>query len=343
MRLNPTPTLDSPIISVITPTKNRLSLLCETMDSLARQDWPHWEHIIVDDGSNDGSIEEVKRRAAVDPRFRLYLRDGPVSGANICRNIGARNSRGHLLVFLDSDDLLEPRCLRCRAEIMERNADLDFAVWQTGAFEKVLGDLGRDMSPQILGNDLLRFLFMECPWQTTAPIWRKEALRRAGSWDELLPSWQDVDLHIRAICMGLRYLRFPEVDHHMRWQFEETKVSVMQRRSPKHLKAALGTLEKFERIVDEGPGMDWSRQRAICGLYYFLAEKWIELGSLREALVSWRSVKERSLASSALYWTGVILLFLLRILPGSLGIGARLSHKWKGIVRFRSNPELIPS
>jgi len=59
-----------PTVSVITPTKNRLKLLCETMDSVAAQSFKAWEHIVVDDGSGDGTCEEVARLAASDARIR---------------------------------------------------------------------------------------------------------------------------------------------------------------------------------------------------------------------------------------------------------------------------------
>jgi len=76
------------IVAVITPTKNRLKLLCETMDSVKRQTFQAWEHIIVDDGSDDGTCEEVARRAASDGRIRYIQRTGERAGANVCRNLG---------------------------------------------------------------------------------------------------------------------------------------------------------------------------------------------------------------------------------------------------------------
>ena len=125
----------NPVVAVITPTKNRLKLLCEAMDSVQRQSFDAWEHIIVDDGSDDGTAEEVARRAAADPRIRYLRRTGEKSGANVCRNIGVRESRAEFIVFLDSDDLLAPSCLGRRVEIMQRNLDLDFATFQTAVFE----------------------------------------------------------------------------------------------------------------------------------------------------------------------------------------------------------------
>src|ERR1700680_3299690 len=50
-------------VAIITPTKDRLNLLCQTMDSIQRQSFDAWEHLIVDDGSDDGTPEEVARRS----------------------------------------------------------------------------------------------------------------------------------------------------------------------------------------------------------------------------------------------------------------------------------------
>ena len=73
-----------------------------------------------------------------------------------------------------------------------------------------------------------RFLYFGRPHGSiTCPgSWRgRDTLLRLGLLDEALLSWQDIELHVRAIAAGCRYLRFPEIDHHVRWQFEPTKVS----------------------------------------------------------------------------------------------------------------------
>src|SRR6266852_5848274 len=112
----------NPLVAIITPTKNRLKLLCEAMDSVQRQSFDAWEHIIVDDGSDDGTAEEVARRASADPRVRYLRCPGETAGANVCRNLGVTESCAALIIFLDSDDLLRPQCLEQRVEIMQRNS-----------------------------------------------------------------------------------------------------------------------------------------------------------------------------------------------------------------------------
>jgi glycosyltransferase involved in cell wall biosynthesis len=331
----------TPAVSIITPTKNRLKLLCEALDSVAAQTFSAWEHIVVDDGSEDGTADEMERRSRRDARIRFIHRIGDKAGANVCRNIGIRESRAELVIFLDSDDLLRPHCLERRVEIMKGNLDLDFVTFATAVFEKIPGDLGDRTNYDLLGDDLTRFLCFECPWIITGPIWRKQALLRIGCFDESLLSWQDVDLHVRAVSSGLKYLRFPEIDHDVRWHFEHTRISMEQRRSMKHLDACSSMFAKFEKAVRDGPGMNWNRQRALCGLYFTAAELMLEAGARTSALRCWKEVKARRLAGNPLYLQGALLLVLMSM--GTLGrrIGERLSHKWKGMVRFRTIPELV--
>jgi glycosyltransferase involved in cell wall biosynthesis len=330
-----------PVVSVVTPTKNRLALLRETMDSVAAQTFPDWEHLVVDDGSDDGTAEEVAKRAAADPRIRYVRRMGDKAGANVCRNLGLAQSLADLIVFLDSDDLLDPDSLARRVGVMTRNEDLEFVTFQTGVFQNTPGDLGRQLDPELIGDDLLRFLFMECPWQTTAPTWRRAALNRIGGFDESLLSWQDVELHVRAITTGFRYVRFPQVDHHMRWQNEPTKTSVEQRRAPRHLEAASMVFEKLEQHVGAGPGMNWVRQRALCSLYFFVAQQWVEIGNLSVALRFWGRIRERALGSRVLYLSGALLLNMLAWAGPARTLCDRIINRWKGWMRLRTNPQLV--
>lgn len=331
----------NPAVSVITPTKNRLTHLGEALNSVQTQSLDEWEHIVVDDGSDDGTTEELSRRSAEDPRVRYIRRSGEKTGANVCRNLGIQESRAPFLVFLDSDDLLQSDCLAKRVEVMKRNADIDFATFQTGIFKERIGDLGRQLDPELTGDDLLRFLFFECPWIITAPIWRRHSLDRLGGFDEALPSWQDVELHIRAIASGSRYLRFPQIDHHVRWQSEPTKVSIEQRCSPRHLEAAMETLQKIERHIVDGPGISWTRQRALCSLYFFIAECWTDVGQVASALRCWGQIRHRNLGSASLHAVGSSLLLLKAMDGRSCRFGTLIAHKWKGWARMRTNPELV--
>ncbi len=151
----------TPVVTIVTPTKNRLALLRETLNSVAAQTLQSWEHVIVDDGSDDGIAQEVLRRNAADQRVRYLPRTGQRSGANVCRNRGIWAASADLIVFLNSDDLLRPGCLERRVEIMQRNLDLDFAVFPSGVFIEKVGT-----SPG--------FIILRRPVMTCCASWRSK-------------------------------------------------------------------------------------------------------------------------------------------------------------------------
>ena len=334
---------DPPNISVITPTKNRLKLLGETIDSVQRQSFGAWEHIIVDDGSDDGTAQEVASRAAEDPRIRYIPRNGEKSGANVCRNIGLRKSRSNLIVLLDSDDQLRPGCLERRVEIMTRNAELDFSVFQGCVFVNSVGDLNRLYHPQTTGDDLLRFLSHECVWEITSPIWRRGFLEKLGGFDEALLSMQDMELHVRAICAAPKYIFIPEIDHDIRGQDDITRTSMRHFRQPSYIAAAEQVREKLCEAVLGAGLMTWSRQRALVGLCFGNAESWVRAKQLGTALRVWTSGCRQPHASAFLWIAGAAMLCIRRAGAIDNGFCARLVNKWKGWVRFRQEPSLLPA
>ncbi len=329
-------------VSVITPTKNRVALLRQTMDSVAQQSFPDWEHVIVDDCSDDGTEEEVAKRASADPRIRYARRVGTKAGANVCRNIGIRESRADLVVMLDSDDLLRPVCLEQRVALMRRNADLDFAVYRAGVFSKKLGDLPQLFHDHPYGDDLLRFLSHECVWEITGPIWRKSFLDRIGGFDETLLSMQDLELHVRAICAGGKYLCRPEVDHDISWQYDFTRTSVRHVYDPAYINAAKRIWAKLYHDVESAGLMTWSRRRAIMGLCFAAAESWaLRERNLQRSMLVWlQGCRQQSLPWH-MRLSGLLMLCAVRLSSKDTDIFSRLVNKWRGWVRFRQEPALL--
>lgn len=99
--------------SVVTATYNRAHLLPRCVESVLRQTFPHFEAIVVDDGSTDGTQETVAEYRRRDARV-TYLRQEK-AGANEARNLGARHAEGEFILVLDSDDEVYPDWL-CRLD-----------------------------------------------------------------------------------------------------------------------------------------------------------------------------------------------------------------------------------
>jgi glycosyltransferase involved in cell wall biosynthesis len=100
-------TPQTPSVSVILPTYNRADTLDRALDSVVGQWFEDWELIVVDDGSQDHTVELVQQRR--DPRIRLVTQDN--AGVYVARNRGLAEARGRLITFLDSDDAWRPHYL----------------------------------------------------------------------------------------------------------------------------------------------------------------------------------------------------------------------------------------
>lgn len=89
-------------VSIITPLFNSEKYIAEAIDSVLNQTYKDLEMIIIDDHSQDNSVNIVKKYA--DPRIRLIcLKEN--SGAGIARNKGIETATGRYIAFLDADDL----------------------------------------------------------------------------------------------------------------------------------------------------------------------------------------------------------------------------------------------
>lgn len=106
------------VISVIVPVYNVQMYLRECLDSILRQDYEALEVLLIDDGSTDDSGRLCDAYAALDPRFRvIHQKNG---GAAAAKNAGLRAATGEYLVFLDSDDYLEPGSYRYMVELAKQ-------------------------------------------------------------------------------------------------------------------------------------------------------------------------------------------------------------------------------
>ena len=106
-----------PLFSVIIPTYNRRELLLRALASVRAQTFTDYEVIVVDDGSTDGTWEELQ---ALDSRVRALHQHNAGPGA--ARNLGAQHATGNYLAFLDSDDLWFPWTLASFAELILQNS-----------------------------------------------------------------------------------------------------------------------------------------------------------------------------------------------------------------------------
>lgn len=97
------------MISVIVPIYNVEKYLDKCLQSISEQSYTDWECILVNDGSTDNSGHICNRWSKTDLRFVCIHQQN--QGVSTARNIGLKNAHGEYVVFIDSDDFVEPNFL----------------------------------------------------------------------------------------------------------------------------------------------------------------------------------------------------------------------------------------
>lgn len=108
------------LISVIVPVYNSAMYLEKCIQSILKQNYPHWELILVDDGSSDGSSKICDDFAKQDHRVKVvHIPNGGVSNA---RNVGIQHATGEYIAFVDSDDYIDEEFLDALVKGMQKNS-----------------------------------------------------------------------------------------------------------------------------------------------------------------------------------------------------------------------------
>lgn len=199
------------LVSVIMPCYNARAFVEEAVQSVLAQSYPHTELIVVDDESDDGSVEVLEQLMSRYPgRVRLLFQDR--KGPYPARNLGLQHARGSLVAFLDADDYWRADFV----ELMHRalheagpEIALAYCGWQNIGLKGPRGE--PYVPPDYESEDkAARFLRAAAPWPIHAALVRREVLDEVGAFDLDLPTCMDYDLWLR-IAVGRRIRLVPEV------------------------------------------------------------------------------------------------------------------------------------
>jgi glycosyltransferase involved in cell wall biosynthesis len=198
-------------ISAILPLHQGRAHVAEAIRSVARQTLRPAELIVVDDGSNDGGVEEVEKLLVVEAAaigFPVRVVRQECRGQSAARNRGALEAEGDLLAFLDQDDLWHPEHLADLAGALEADPA---AGWAYSDFDEI------DLAGRLVTVSFLREHGIQHPKRTlaaciasdlmvlpSASVLRRSAFDEVGGFDERLRGYEDDDLYVRMFRSGWR-------------------------------------------------------------------------------------------------------------------------------------------
>ena len=187
-------------VTWLIPVKNGMPFLRECLQSIYNQSYKNFEVIIWDNGSKDGTIEELKKWIPNKIPGQLILND-PIDNLGKCREQLVNKSKTELIALIDCDDINHKDRLKYQVPmILSSNKIAGVGsymkkIFQNGKFKQY------ETLPCINSNVLKWQLLFRCPIYQPTMLIRKSMVLKAGNYNHL-KSGQDYDLWFRLIQVG---------------------------------------------------------------------------------------------------------------------------------------------
>ncbi|MDB5693982.1 MAG: glycosyltransferase family 2 protein [Alphaproteobacteria bacterium] len=243
--------LHFPSISVVMPVRNAMPYLDAAIESIIGQTHRDFEFVILDDGSEDGSLERLRWWAARDSRIRL-IEGGEGRGPVGSSNFVVSQSRAPIVARMDADDVAMPDRLQCQLAVLARHPDtvLVGSVWEG------IDRQGRVVrEPALSGLDSRGFA---APFAHGSIMFRRQAFEAAGGYRNACRFWEDLDLYVRMADQG-RVLVIPRSLYQHRFSETSTRLTSRQREVEEAVDLMFRCREAFEREGDYAPLLEGHR------------------------------------------------------------------------------------
>jgi glycosyltransferase involved in cell wall biosynthesis len=187
-------------ISIVTTSYNQAAFLEEALASIRNQHYAPVEHIVIDGGSTDGSVDILRHHG----ESLAYWESTPDRGQVHALNKGLARATGEIFAFINSDDVLLPGAL---AAVGERLSCPSSSGWVCGDVlffgEGYRTELVRTQEPRSAAHCLA--------WSYRAPqpghFWRRNLIK--GEFDERWSFAFDHEMYVRLLLAGRRCARVP--------------------------------------------------------------------------------------------------------------------------------------
>jgi hypothetical protein len=195
------------LVSIVVPCYNGARWLAAALDSALAQTWPELQVIVVDDGSTDDSVEVAR---SFEGRGVTVL-TGPNQGPAAARNRGIEAAEGAHVQLLDADDLLLPRKIELCLAAREGPDDVPFGglvPFGGSAPSGLRARAARWLRAPDPAFDPTRPIEAALTFeiQTSQPLLPTARLRRIGGFRASLRWLEDIDLTLRMVLDGARYV-----------------------------------------------------------------------------------------------------------------------------------------
>lgn len=191
-----------PKISVVIPTYNSAEFISETLDSVIAQKFREHEIIVVNDGSPDSEQFERAIRNQLEDIIYIKQRN---AGAGVARNTAIEHARGHIIAFLDGDDIWMPDFLASQYVHLERNClDMVYCDAKLFGMRSAYRQSFMETAPSTGEADFDGILNLRCNVITSGTMARKQAIVDAGMFERERVQAEDFHLWLRMAKSGAK-------------------------------------------------------------------------------------------------------------------------------------------
>jgi glycosyltransferase involved in cell wall biosynthesis len=295
------------LVSIITPSYNQASYLEQAMLSVLEQEYTPLEYLVVDGGSQDGSIEVIRKYAS---RLAWWVSEGDAGQAEAI-NKGLARARGEVVAWLNSDDLLLPGAVARAVAALEANPELGMVYGDALTIDAQGQPLNRLRFGEWGLAEFMRFRIICQP----AVFMRKTVLDRVGYLDPSLHYLLDHQLWIRLA-------RLAPARH-----IPEILAAARHHPAAKNVAQAAGFGQEAFRILkwmesqsDLAPRVQQDRRRIEAGAQRLNARYLLDGGLPGPALKAYAAALVRSPGFALKHWRRMLYALL------SLAGGKRLAN-----------------
>lgn len=239
--------------SIIVPVYQVEAYLERCVDSLLGQTGAEFEVLLIDDGSRDRSGEICEQYAEKDARVRAFHKEN--GGLSSARNYGIDRAAGKYVLFVDSDDYVEPNLCESLKAATQKHPNGEVFIY--GGLEEtdasVIGGI-RSIEPERIrawfAHDFLRCAYRNRNLNVQAWLyaWKKEFLDRKKLRFKEGILHEDVEFTPRALLSARQVVEIPGCFYH--YMVREGSIST-SRNMEKNIRDLFQTLEKQCRLAEE--------------------------------------------------------------------------------------------
>ncbi|MBD0300672.1 MAG: glycosyltransferase [Tolypothrix sp. T3-bin4] len=298
-----------PLISVIIPVYNGEITIQETIESVLNQTFTDFELIVIDDGSQDSTLQIVS--TIQDPRIKVFSQ--PNAGVSTSRNRGLSHATGEFISFIDADDLWTPDKLETQLKALQENPKAAVAYSWTDYIDESSQPLQGSGYMSVNGDVYAKLLLIDFIGSGSNPLIRRYALTEVGGFDQSMTPSEDRDLWLR---LAARYhfvaVPSPQILYRQSANSASTNILRMEKSS----------LRVIEQSFTQAPeSLQHLKQSSLANNYKGLIFRALERspgreGGLTAARLLWHSFRtDLSLLRARVIWKVLFKIAVMVLLP----------------------------